>query len=59
MSESKVLYLSQNDVAAVGVPMAEIIEALEAAFREKGEGRVEMPPKPGVHPGGGGEPART
>ena len=33
--------------------MAEIIDALEAAFREKGEGRVEMPPKPGIHPGGG------
>ena len=33
--------------------MAEIIEALELAFREKGEGRVEMPPKPGIHPGAG------
>jgi ornithine cyclodeaminase/alanine dehydrogenase len=33
--------------------MSEIIEALEVAFREKGEGRVEMPPKPGIHPGGG------
>ncbi len=33
--------------------MAEIIAALETAFREKGEGRVEMPPKPGIHPGGG------
>ncbi|MGD2206128.1 MAG: ornithine cyclodeaminase family protein, partial [Anaerolineae bacterium] len=53
MSGNKVLYLSQADVEAVGVTMAEIIEALEVAFREKGEGRVEMPPKPGVHPGGG------
>jgi ornithine cyclodeaminase/alanine dehydrogenase len=26
---------------------------LEVAFCEKGEGRVEMPPKPGIHPGGG------
>jgi len=33
--------------------MAEIIELLEVAFREKGEGRVEMPPKPGIHPGEG------
>jgi ornithine cyclodeaminase/alanine dehydrogenase len=33
--------------------MAEVIQALEVAFREKGEGRVEMPPKPGIHPGGG------
>ena len=29
--------------------MAEIVRALESMFREKGEGRVEMPPKPGVH----------
>jgi ornithine cyclodeaminase/alanine dehydrogenase len=29
--------------------MAEIIAALELMFREKGEGRVEMPPKVGVH----------
>lgn len=43
------LYLSQSDVAAIGVTMREIIEALEVAFREHAEGRVEMPPKPGVH----------
>jgi len=30
--------------------MAEIIAALERMFREKGEGRVEMPPKIGIHP---------
>jgi ornithine cyclodeaminase/alanine dehydrogenase len=29
--------------------MREIIRALESMFREKGEGRVEMPPKPGIH----------
>lgn len=29
--------------------MPEIIAALESMFREKGEGRVEMPPKIGVH----------
>ncbi len=49
MNES-LLYLSQADVAAVGLTMEEIIAALEAMFREKGEGRVEMPPKPGIHP---------
>lgn len=46
----KILYLSKSDVASVGVTMKEIIDALEIAFREHGEGRVEMPPKPGVHP---------
>ncbi|MFZ5917695.1 MAG: ornithine cyclodeaminase family protein [Chloroflexota bacterium] len=53
MSENRLLYLSQADVAAVGLTMTAIIDALELAFREKGEGRVEMPPKPGIHPGGG------
>jgi ornithine cyclodeaminase/alanine dehydrogenase len=53
MVENKLLYLSQADVVAVGLSMADIIAALEAAFRAKGEGRTEMPPKPGIHPGGG------
>jgi ornithine cyclodeaminase/alanine dehydrogenase len=44
------LYLSQSDVAAVALGMAEIIAALELMVREKGEGRVEMPPKIGIHP---------
>jgi ornithine cyclodeaminase/alanine dehydrogenase len=43
------LYLSQADVAGLGLSMAEIIAALDGMFREKAEGRVEMPPKPGVH----------
>jgi len=46
-------YLSRADVEAAGVTVGEVIDALEAAFLEKGHGRVEMPPKPGVHPGGG------
>jgi ornithine cyclodeaminase/alanine dehydrogenase-like protein (mu-crystallin family) len=53
MKIDQLLYLSQADVEAVGLTMAEIIESLETAFREKGEGRTEMPPKPGIHPGGG------
>ncbi|UCC74071.1 MAG: ornithine cyclodeaminase family protein [Gemmatimonadota bacterium] len=50
MSEQTVLYLSRGDVEAVGLSMAEIIEALEAMFLVKGRGEVEMPPKPGIHP---------
>ncbi len=53
MKKNQLLYLSRADVSAVGLTMAEIISALERAFKEKGEGRVEMPPKPGIHPGGG------
>ena len=49
MSEDRLLYLSQADVASVGLTMAEIIAALEGMFREKAAGRVEMPPKPGIH----------
>lgn len=43
------LYLSRKDVESVDLPMSEVIDALEAMFKEKGEGRVEMPPKPGIH----------
>lgn len=46
----KLLYLSRADVERVGLEMATIIDLLEVVFREKGEGRVEMPPKPGIHP---------
>jgi len=49
MNTDTVLYLSRKDVEAVGVSMPQIIDALEGMFREKGEGRVEMPPKPGIH----------
>jgi len=50
MSGLKLLYLSRSDVEACGVSMPEIMQTLEVAFREHAEGRVEMPPKPGVHP---------
>ena len=53
MTENKILYLSQADVVSINVGMAEIIQLLEKAFDEKGHGRVEMPPKPGIHPGEG------
>jgi ornithine cyclodeaminase/alanine dehydrogenase-like protein (mu-crystallin family) len=46
------LYLSRADVEAVGLEMHAVIAALERMFLEKAAGRVEMPPKPGVHPGG-------
>lgn len=49
MNMDTVLYLSRKDVEAVGLSMPEIIDALEGMFKEKGEGRVEMPPKPGIH----------
>jgi ornithine cyclodeaminase/alanine dehydrogenase len=45
----KLLYLSKKDVEKVDLPMKEIIEALDEAFKEKGLGKIEMPPKPGIH----------
>ncbi len=49
MKPGEFLYLSQTDVTAVGLDVGTIIELLEVAFQEKGQGRVEMPPKPGIH----------
>ena len=46
----KILYLSQSDVAGIGLGMAEIIDIVERVFQEKAKGNVEMPPKPGIHP---------
>ncbi len=50
MGTSRLLYLSRADVERVALDVAAIIQLLDTAFREKGEGRVEMPPKPGIHP---------
>ena len=49
MKEPQVLYLSRAEIASLEVTMKEIIDVLFVAFREHGERRVEMPPKPGVH----------
>ncbi|HET6373364.1 MAG TPA: ornithine cyclodeaminase family protein [Candidatus Polarisedimenticolia bacterium] len=46
----EILYLSQQDVIEVAPPMEEMIDLLETAFREKGQGRTEMPPKLDIHP---------
>ena len=51
MSPHTLLYLSRSDVEGLALPMADVIDAVEGAFREKGTGTAEMPPKPGVHPG--------
>lgn len=50
INRSELLYLSRDDVMRVGLSMKEIVDAVSTVLREKGEGRIEMPPKPGVHP---------
>jgi hypothetical protein len=37
------LYLSKNDVEQVGLEMQTIIDALEKMFKEKGQGKTELP----------------
>jgi ornithine cyclodeaminase/alanine dehydrogenase-like protein (mu-crystallin family) len=44
-----ILYLSRKDVESANVPMSQIVDALLVMFKEKGQGKVEMPPKPGIH----------
>ncbi len=48
----QLLHLSRAEIEALQVSAAEVREAVEAAFREKAAGRVEMPPKPGIHTSG-------
>lgn len=47
----EVIYLSRADVESLDIPMTEVITAVEEAFLQKACGKVEMPPKPGIHPG--------
>ncbi len=49
MHPIEMAYLSQTDVMEVGVTLLEIIDLVEKALREHGNGRVENPPKPGIH----------
>jgi ornithine cyclodeaminase/alanine dehydrogenase-like protein (mu-crystallin family) len=49
MAENQVLYLSRQDVETAALEMPTILRLLEEAFKEKGHGKVEMPPKPGIH----------
>ena len=49
MMHGQVLYLSRREVEEVDLEIPSLISALEEAFRLKGEGRVDMPPKPGIH----------
>jgi ornithine cyclodeaminase/alanine dehydrogenase len=44
------LYLSRSDVEKMDIPMKQVIKLVENAFLEKSAGRVEVPPKPGIHP---------
>jgi ornithine cyclodeaminase/alanine dehydrogenase len=43
------VFLSHEEILDLDVPLGELVETIEAAFREHGRGAVEMPPKVGIH----------
>lgn len=45
-----ILYLSRQEVADLLPPVLEQIDVVERTYRAMAAGRVELPPKPGVHP---------
>ena len=45
-----VRFLSEADVAALGISMKEVLDAVDTGWKLNGEGKVENPPKIGVHP---------
>ncbi len=50
MTPGKLLYLSCQDVESLRLEMRAVLEAVEAAFVQKGRGQVQMPPKTDIHP---------
>jgi ornithine cyclodeaminase/alanine dehydrogenase-like protein (mu-crystallin family) len=49
MDRDTLLYLGRDDVASLGIGMADVVAAVDGALREKGEGRAVMPPKLSLH----------
>ncbi len=47
---SSILYLSRAEVSALLPPATEQLDLVEETYRAVAAGRVELPPKPGVHP---------
>ena len=46
----EMIYLSGADVGSLEVSITEVLEAVDSGFRLRGQGKTEMPPKPGIHP---------
>lgn len=44
------IYLSRAEVRELLPPLGEQLDLVEATYRALGDGRVELPPKPGIHP---------
>ena len=50
MKPVELIYLSQEDIISLKMPMGEVIPIVENVLREHGLGHFENPPKPGIHP---------
>lgn len=46
----EIMFLSRKEVGELLPPLAEQIDLAESTYRALAEGRVELPPKPGIHP---------
>ncbi len=44
------LYLRRDEVASLLPPISDQLDLVETTYRAVGDGRVELPPKPGIHP---------
>lgn len=49
MKRVEMLYLSQEDILDMKIPVREMIPLVEQGLKEHGLGQVENPPKPGIH----------
>ncbi|HSB07172.1 MAG TPA: ornithine cyclodeaminase family protein [Thermodesulfobacteriota bacterium] len=49
MKKIEFIYLSQEDILDMNIGLMEIIDLVETGLKEHGRGRVENPPKPGIH----------
>ena len=49
MEKVEFIYLSQEEILDLDIPMSKIIELVEQGLYEHGHQRVENPPKPGIH----------
>ena len=50
MKPVELIYLSQEDVVGLKMPIGDVIAIIENVLREHGLGHFENPPKPGIHP---------
>lgn len=49
MKKIEFIYLSQEEILDMNLGMKEIIDLVEKGLKEHGRGKVENPPKPGIH----------